>query len=454
MKGFGLVLFVFAGALKTFSQTYCIPQTLSACCGYGIVGVSLPGINQVSADASVGYEDFSGLLSVNTEGDPIPVTIETGGSEPHDVRIWLDANNDGQFEHPSELVFEALGANGPSGYLTLPATTQFNTGLRLRIMADFVGSDPLPCGNPSFGQTEDYTLKLLNAGQAPTAGFAAGQVYTCNGVVQFENTSTGNPSSFLWDFGDGNISDASSPYHQYAADGLYDVSLTVSNSLGTDTELRNAYIQVSLSETCDTFLVPATGTANILYTCNYVLMDNGRNGNYSDNTNGLLSLSTLGAEKICIHFSHFHFEQEFDYVELYDGPSAASPLIGKYSGDQLPPDICSSGPALAIRQVSDDIVNYEGFVAQVLCTMDMQENEPVALSVYPNPFSETFTLSLPVEIDNGRLEILSLAGKTVYASSFSGQDKSISTEGLPKGIYLLRIWTAKGFWQCKLSKNG
>ncbi|MEM7309238.1 MAG: PKD domain-containing protein, partial [Planctomycetota bacterium] len=55
--------------------------------------------------------------------------------------------------------------------------------------------------------------------------------------IQFQDQSTGIPSSWDWDFdGDGTTdSTAKSPTYAYTDPGTYDVSLTVSNSFGSDT---------------------------------------------------------------------------------------------------------------------------------------------------------------------------------------------------------------------------
>lgn len=50
-------------------------------------------------------------------------------------------------------------------------------------------------------------------------------------VVSFTNTSVGG-TLFEWDFGDGDFSTAFEPEHTYAADGNYDVTLTVTDEYG------------------------------------------------------------------------------------------------------------------------------------------------------------------------------------------------------------------------------
>lgn len=54
--------------------------------------------------------------------------------------------------------------------------------------------------------------------------------------VSVTDRSTGNPSSWTWDFGDGStpVTDETPALHTYAAKGSYDLTLTVSNPGGTD----------------------------------------------------------------------------------------------------------------------------------------------------------------------------------------------------------------------------
>ncbi|MEK9183690.1 MAG: PKD domain-containing protein, partial [Patescibacteria group bacterium] len=62
--------------------------------------------------------------------------------------------------------------------------------------------------------------------------------------VQFTDTSTYKPISWIWDFGDGATSAEQNPIHTYADPGTYTVSLEVRNSLGADTEVKTNYITV------------------------------------------------------------------------------------------------------------------------------------------------------------------------------------------------------------------
>lgn len=52
--------------------------------------------------------------------------------------------------------------------------------------------------------------------------------------IEFKDTSQGIVDSWHWDFGDGSFSDERWPTHYYTVPGLYTVSLTVGNAMGSD----------------------------------------------------------------------------------------------------------------------------------------------------------------------------------------------------------------------------
>jgi len=75
---------------------------------------------------------------------------------------------------------------------------------------------------------------------APTTG-------TAPLTVQFVDLSTGTPTAWSWDFGDGATSSDQHPVHTYTAYGNYTVSLTASKSESADTETKMDYITVNRS---------------------------------------------------------------------------------------------------------------------------------------------------------------------------------------------------------------
>ena len=69
-------------------------------------------------------------------------------------------------------------------------------------------------------------------------------VYVNNPVI-FTDKSAINPTSWYWDFGDGNTSTIQNPSHTYTVEGTYTVSLTASNDLMSKMETKTDYITIT-----------------------------------------------------------------------------------------------------------------------------------------------------------------------------------------------------------------
>ena len=61
-----------------------------------------------------------------------------------------------------------------------------------------------------------------------------GTMNTAPLTVSFTNTSSGDGLSYVWNFGDGETSLVANPSHTFSQ-GVWNVSLTVTNENGTDT---------------------------------------------------------------------------------------------------------------------------------------------------------------------------------------------------------------------------
>ncbi|MFL6236251.1 MAG: PKD domain-containing protein [Thermoanaerobaculia bacterium] len=80
------------------------------------------------------------------------------------------------------------------------------------------------------GSSSKTKLVTVSAGDPPQAAFS----FQANGLnVVFVDQSTGNPTNWSWDFGDGATSTQQNPSHTYAKAGSYTVTLTASNTAGS-----------------------------------------------------------------------------------------------------------------------------------------------------------------------------------------------------------------------------
>ncbi len=86
-------------------------------------------------------------------------------------------------------------------------------------------------------------------------------------TVVFEDQSTGNPTHWFWQFGDGGVSTEQNPTHVYMAPGSYTVTLTVNNDDGTMSKTVVDYITVTAGPPIANFVAtPISGTVPLAVT--------------------------------------------------------------------------------------------------------------------------------------------------------------------------------------------
>lgn len=185
--------------------------------------------------------------------------------------------------------------------------------------------------------------------------------------VDFSNLSS-NGTSFTWDFGDGNTSTDISPSHTYNANGLYTVQLIADGGLcGIDTTIFVDYISVDPVNPC-VVNMPDGGVGPTQTICDGTLFDSGGAGNnYGADEDAQITISPLGAATVDLNFVLFDIEPgqsgncNYDYLEVYDGPTASSPFIGAYCNDNPPTTLSSTGGSITLVFHSDGGLQLEGF---------------------------------------------------------------------------------------------
>ena len=94
------------------------------------------------------------------------------------------------------------------------------------------------------------TTQQVNIVVPPIAAFINSDPVGCDPhTVQFDDRSTGVRDAFLWDFPGGTPSSSTlpDPVVTYSTPGTYDVTLTVTNSAGSDTEVKTDLVVISAS---------------------------------------------------------------------------------------------------------------------------------------------------------------------------------------------------------------
>ncbi len=93
--------------------------------------------------------------------------------------------------------------------------------------------------------------------------------------------------------------------------------------------------------------------------------------NYQNNTNCSWLISPQSVEdsvsSIKIFFDKMDTEEGSDFITIYDGDSDSAPVLGQFSGNNLPENIVSSGNKVFVTFISDDSSTGEGWFLHYSC---------------------------------------------------------------------------------------
>ncbi|MEL7422407.1 MAG: PKD domain-containing protein [Bacteroidota bacterium] len=209
-------------------------------------------------------------------------------------------------------------------------------------------------------QCVDFTEPPVAAASYPSL--------SCTGTVAFADASTLFPTSWTWDFGDGNTSTEQNPTHTYAEAGTYDIELTACNDNGCDTFIG------SQSVTFDPESLACTNGISLIYQgadstslCNGTLYDNGGpDGDYLEGSFDQFFIAPPGATNITVTFTAFDLGGEannHDQLTIYDASNGFTTLA-TFTGNTLPNNgqpITYEASALFLYFFSDHELNFPGF---------------------------------------------------------------------------------------------
>jgi len=118
------------------------------------------------------------------------------------------------------------------------------------------------------------------------------------------------------------------------------------------------------------------GTTN-LNSSDYATFTDGSNGNnYCNNQDCMWLIQPPQATTVTLNFTEFQLEDAasdgtiYDAVEVYDGTSTSSTLLGRFTGSNLPPSISSIGGSMLVRFITDLEENMQGFSAYYTSTQN------------------------------------------------------------------------------------
>ncbi len=138
-----------------------------------------------------------------------------------------------------------------------------------------------------------------------------------------------------------------------------------------------------------------TGTAN-LNTSDYGIITDGSGGNnYCNNMNCQWLIQPPQATTVSLNFTTFDVEPASpdgqsipDAVEVYNGTTTAAPLLGRFSGNNLPPSVTSTGGSMLVRFYSDLETTAQGWSANYTSTSNPYCNAQTTLTAPSGNFSD------------------------------------------------------------------
>ena len=144
--------------------TYCTSQGNNTNDEY-IDRVQLGSINNLSGNNG-GYGNFTSISTSLTKGSSNTITITprwTGRTYSEAYRVWIDYNQDGDFNDAGEQVYSRsrTTASSISGSFTVP-TSALSGATRMRVSMKY-NANPTSCETFTYGEVEDYTVIISNS---------------------------------------------------------------------------------------------------------------------------------------------------------------------------------------------------------------------------------------------------------------------------------------------------
>ena len=344
----------------------------------------------------------------------------------------------------------------------------------------------------------------INTSFAPAPDFAANTNTICvNQSVAFTDLSIGNPTTWNWTFAGGSPSTSTlpNPTISYSATGIYNVTLTISNSNGSNSITKTSFINVTTPQAIpfsEGFTASATPS-------NWENYDQGNDGVIWEHS---LLAGGFGTSSQSVYFDNFNNDVNRKRDELrtpkFDFSFSSHPLLlfdrayarydntytdtlavlvsndCGYSYTQVyvkgntnlatAPDKSSSIFTPTATQWKRDTIDLSAYAGEPNVMVSFQNRgfygqaiyldninisnsaiTPVnnlindaKITVYPNPSSGNVTLNLFSAIkENYHLEIFNAIGKKIYSEQlidFNGNlKKEINLSAFGSGLYILNF---------------
>ena len=298
-------------------------------------------------------------------------------------------NGDGNFQ------FNDLSTNNPDAWVWTFGDGNMTNDQSPSHTYDAPGSYEV-CLTAANEVGSTQSCQMVSVLFAPVASFDIDTLD--NGLYGFTDLSTNTPSSWTWDFGDGNTSTAQNPTHTFATAGTFNICLTATNTAGNNTACQSLTVVLSPQ---------ANFTATMGENGNYTFTDQSTNepsswawdfgdGNTSTDQNPTHTFTTTGDFNVCL-------------------------MVTNAAGSS---NICQM-ISVIINDVDDPALE-------------------AALSVFPNPVSNVLQIQLQDQSTEGVfLQVIGLNGQTQVRQAIQGQ-ATLQVGNWAAGHYTALLYASTG----------
>lgn len=469
---------------------YCTPVVNNLSTDLGISRVKFNTINNQSTIGNSGYTNYFYTHSTNiTSRASYPITVERTGNSTNTTRkVWIDYNQDGDFDDQGELVAQQGSSTSLSwtDTFTIPGTALLGA-TRMRVGVGHALSSNTPCGPNNFGEFEDYRIVITLDNTAPvitlkgsaTENVEVGYAYVDSGATAMDDLD-GDITHKIVSGGTVDTGTVGTYYIRYnvkdsAGNAAEEVVRTVKVTqdktkpvitlLGADP----LYMQVHTS-----FADPgATASdnrdgdvsANVVTQVN---IDTSKLGSYDviysayDNSGNAADpvvrtvivedtmkpvVSLIGDTTVNLYLNDSWTDPGVMYSDnYYDSTDLSLTIGGTYSGTS------TEGTFIRSYEVSDPSGNTAAISRTIIVedtTTGIKEKPELDVNAYPNPNNGSFYIaSNGLQGFSADVRITDLAGKIIYENRIDfalRQEKVyISLPQAKSGLYLMYITAEQG----------
>lgn len=232
-------------AMTPSSGCYCIPAASDCTDDDMITRVrfsTLDNASTCSAGPPAGYSNYTSSVAapVVYAGAANPIIVNTPTSWTEQVAVWIDYNQNGQFETTEYTNLGSNVGNGGNiaGNIAIPSTALTGTTrMRVRVRFSTAWTNTQSCTTVTFGETEDYNVNIQPCVPVTITTQPANASVVCSGNASFTVAATGSIPAYSWEY----RPSSSAAWQMVTNGGIYSGATTATLTITNATAAVNGY---------------------------------------------------------------------------------------------------------------------------------------------------------------------------------------------------------------------